>query len=173
MPVTCTGRSAISLLLPHLYRMDPSLLAKSDASRRTGSSRTIGPVKQCAVYVRGGRRCVWCFKHFAKREDASIDHLDGNHRNNLPSNLVPACPGCNSARYGDWPTEATTLREILDYDWFSFEAYLSKRNARLDDALARVLYQIRQPLPYIEGERLAWLWHEKRMTFLEARKVKN
>lgn len=116
-------------------------------SRYPGTSRSLGPVKQCAVYVRGGLRCAWCTVFLATREEATVDHLDVDHKNNDASNLVPACWGCNSARRHE----------------HAFEAYLDARGHRIQDAWERIARQVALPLPRSCGELLARRWHPARM----------
>lgn len=65
----------------------------------------------------GDHNCHWCRRTVAwKRLSYAephpfdgvlvVDHLDGDPSNNVASNLVPSCQGCNALR-GRWPARLT------------------------------------------------------------------
>lgn len=139
-------------------------------SRRPGCSRLLGPVKQCSVLVRGNLRCAWCTVFLCTREEATIDHIDGDHRNNAAHNLVPSCRGCNSQRYLDWERGDTwTPKAALAADW-AFSGYLWVRHGvYLEDAIDRVEMQRWRPLPQSCGSLLARRWHPERMEYVRRR----
>lgn len=135
-------------------------------SRRHGSSRSLHPVKQCSVYVRGMLHCAWCWSEFLERSCATIDHLDGDPTNNAPENLVPACWRCNRAREDDWTRgEPWTPAAARALAW-SFDLYLERHDVEPEMAYARVEAQRWLPLPRAEGRTLALLWHPTRMAYL-------
>jgi hypothetical protein len=124
-------------------------------SDRRGSSRTLGVVRQCAVFERGGRRCVWCCRRLRaprgeRRGDglaATIDHYDGDGRNHAPDNLLPSCARCNNAR--KWPE--------------TFAIYLGGHRQTEAQAQARATEQLAAPLDYAAGRALARRWHPGRL----------
>ena len=51
----------------------------------------------------GNHACHWCGQQVAWHKGDGlprlvVDHLDENHANNDPANLVPSCSGCNANR---------------------------------------------------------------------------
>src|SRR3954470_12381785 len=51
----------------------------------------------------GSHPCHWCGKDLQWRRGTAdgtllVDHLDGDHTNNVLSNLAPSCNGCNTIR---------------------------------------------------------------------------
>lgn len=110
------------------------------------SLRALGPVKRCAIVVRGGGYCAWCRAPLTQ-ETTQIDHViprrDGGPAS--PDNLVPACDECNLFR-PDVPGDLEQLREPLDlgaglqlalvwYPWVP--ARLEDRNARWRESAAK------------------------------------
>lgn len=129
---------------------------------RCGASRSLGPTKVCAIHLRGGMRCAWCGVKYRGREDASVDHLDGDPSNNNPDNWVSAHIGCNSSRAHEWPAlhpwsphHAFALHD----PWDGFALYLGLRGARLEDGIRRAQAQRRRPLDLAAGRKLARNWY--------------
>ncbi len=103
-----------------------------------GSSRDISDRLWAAVYLRGGKKCVWCDGELTA-SDHSIDHFDGNRRNNRPDNLLPAHIGCNSKR-----GETHEDQSAADA---SFNEYLRAKGSSLRAAEKRAEKQLRTPIP--------------------------
>ncbi len=79
-----------------------------------GSSRTMSLLLKCAVLVRDKLKCIWCLEDLTY-EAHTIDHIDNNHGNNSPMNLLSACASCNSARmHGDESFEAYLIERKID-----------------------------------------------------------
>lgn len=140
--------------------------------RRPGASRSIGPVKYLAVLLRGGMRCAWCGATIAPRENASVDHLDCDPRNNHRWNLVASCRNCNSARasYWDrsdgwprWGREA--IAEEMVGRWFG--ASVARRAMDLDGP---VVYELARECMDLALERVA-TQRRKRLPLRRARKL--
>ena len=104
-----------------------------------GSSRDISDRLWAAVYVRGDKKCVWC-DHELTAADHSIDHFDGNRRNNKPDNLLPSHIGCNSKR-----GETHETQEAANA---SFDEYLRAKGSSLAAAMKRATKQLRTPIPH-------------------------
>jgi hypothetical protein len=72
-------------------------------SSRWSSLAVLGPVRRCALLLRGGLCCAWCGVELT-RETAEIDHVvprrDGGRDDN--GNLVGACSACNLDRPEGW-----------------------------------------------------------------------
>lgn len=127
---------------------------------RRGSSRTVGVCKQCAVYVRGELRCVWCQRRLrAPRTDggresctATIDHYDGDGRAHREDNILPSCRTCNSLR--NWPE-----------GWAAWLGGWGQTPARAE---ARARAQLAAPLDRVAGRALAERWHPGRLAQLRA-----
>lgn len=115
--------------------------------QKRGSARSIGPVKRCAVVLRGEQRCAWCAVALVGKDATTIDHVDGVHRNNAPSNMVPSCAGCNSSRAWGERHFAYRLRRL---------------GVALEDAWARVRAQLAAPLDLDAGRELAEQWYPGR-----------
>lgn len=124
-------------------------------SDRRGSSRTLGVTRQCAVFERGLRRCVWCLRRLRaprgeSRGDglaATIDHYDGDGYNHAADNCLPSCIRCNGARR--WA------------DTWAF--HLGGHRQTVARAEARALAQLAAPLDYEAGRALARRWHPGRL----------
>lgn len=119
-----------------------------------GSSRTIGVVAQCAVWIRGGKVCVWCLRRLRRplpgrhgSASATIDHADGNHGNNARNNLLAACSKCNTARRFE----------------SSFITWLRKVGQTYAAGKRRAAKQLVAPLDMDEGRELAERWHPGRL----------
>lgn len=119
-----------------------------------GSSRTIGVVAQCAVWIRGGRVCVWCLRRLRRplpgrhgSASATIDHADNNHGNNARNNLLAACSKCNTARRFE----------------SSFITWLRKVGQTYAAGKRRAAKQLVMPLDLGEGRELAERWHPGRL----------
>lgn len=121
-------------------------------SRFPGTSRSLGCVKQGAVYARGGLRCAWCAAFLATRHEATVDHLNHDHRDNRADNLAPACRPCNTQRR-----------------WAGFALWLAGRGASVVEALFRIRWQSAAPLPMSAGALVARRWHPERMAYEERR----
>ena len=103
------------------------------------SLRALGPVRRCAIIVRGGGYCAWCRAPLTQAT-AEIDHVvrrcDGGKDAN--DNLVGACSDCNQQR-PCVPGDLAQLTEPLDYGaglqlalaWYPFmPARIVDRNRR-------------------------------------------
>lgn len=113
-------------------------------SARRGSSRSVGVVRQCAVYLRGGLRCVWCCRRLrAPRTDGY---------NHAPTNLLPSCRTCNSVR--NWP-------EV-------WPIHLGGHGQTAAGGAARAAAQLAAPLDYESGRALAHRWHPGRLEQIRA-----
>jgi hypothetical protein len=117
-------------------------------SDRRGSSRVLGTARQCAVFVRGDLRCVWCRVELRRPRrggrdprGASIDHYDGDSSNNAADNLLAACRGCN------------TVRRWLEMD---------------GDGHVRAQRQLAESLDLAAGAALAERWHPGRLEQVRA-----
>lgn len=76
------------------------------------STSRLGPVRRCAILLRGGLRCAWCLGDPTPEDQPrgralQVDHvvpraLGGD---DSPRNLVPACGECNRARAEGWLVE--------------------------------------------------------------------
>lgn len=154
---------------------------KRRSGERCGSSRSLGPSKQCAIYERGDRRCAWCEaqliepRPWGKPADvdcthyATIDHLDGDRHNNDPSNLVPSCNGCNVSRSDDWEKgDEWEYFEAKIHDWWGFDLYLTRHGADIAEAIERVEAQRWIPLDMKAGRALAERWHAGRLSYSKA-----
>lgn len=154
---------------------------KRRAGERCGSSRSLGVVKQCAVYERGERRCVWCGvdliepRPWRTPDDAdathyaTVDHLDGDPKNNSPENLVPACNGCNVSRAHEWEKgQEWEFFEALSHEWWDFDLYLQRKGADIRDAIQRVENQRWIALDRTAGRALAERWHADRIAYSRA-----
>ena len=91
-------------LSPLLEAVGADVTVARYRSSTWNSLHTLGPVRRCALLLRGADRhddggytlrCVWCGR--AVGHDVEIDHIvarcDGG--TDELSNLVPSCPGCN------------------------------------------------------------------------------
>lgn len=115
----------------------------------------MGPVRQCAVLERGGRRCFACRVALRRpRTDggrdtatATIDHWNGDGYDHAPDNLVPACRLCNQ------------LRPYPD----AYEARLAARGRTVAQAEQEARRQLAIPLDLEAGRRLARRWYEGRL----------
>jgi hypothetical protein len=81
-----------------------------------------------AIMVRADMRCAYCLCRLTKR-NKSVDHLNGDHHDNRPSNWAAACRPCN---------------RLKDTD--AFALHLDTRGTTVADAMARAERQARQPL---------------------------
>lgn len=110
-----------------------------------GSSRDISDRLWAAVYSRGGKKCVWCDQPLTAA-DHSIDHFDGDRKNNRPDNLLPSHIGCNSKRGETWfsenPKDAQAAADS------SFDEYLRAKGSSLRAAEKRAEKQLRTPIPH-------------------------
>lgn len=130
--------------------------------KRCGASRSLGPTRVCAIHVRGGMRCAWCGVKYSGRDDASIDHLDGDPSNNDSTNLVSSCVGCNSSRAHEWPALAAwspgAAWQFHD-PWERFAAYLHNKGTTLDAGIRRAQRQRAELLDLAAGRALARRWY--------------
>jgi hypothetical protein len=56
---------------------------------------------RAAIYERDGHRCVYCGVDVVPGrgpDSRTIDHLEGDRRDNRPDKLVTACRSCNSSK---------------------------------------------------------------------------
>lgn len=129
--------------------------------KRCGASRSLGPVKVCAIHIRGGMRCAWCGVKYRGRDDASVDHLDGDPSNNDSTNLVSSCVGCNSSRAHEWPAGETwsPIDAARAHLFAGFWIYLTRRCASLDYGIRRAQRQRVELLDMVAGRRLARKWY--------------
>jgi hypothetical protein len=142
-------------------------------SGRSGTNRTIGVDKFCAVLIRGGMQCAWCGVAFRGQrpddaaETPTVDHLDGDPGNNAPTNHAAAHLGCNRARAWDWvPGKTWTPQEAMrahaqDVD-ATFGIYLEAKRAHLAAGIARAEAQRHQDLDLVAGRQMAARWYPKR-----------
>ncbi len=142
-------------------------------SGRCGTSRTIGVDRFCAIVIRGGMRCAWCGIAFRgqRPEDAAetptVDHLDGDPSNNVPSNHVAAHLGCNRARAWDWTPGKAWLPPEAFYAHAqhvnaTFGIYLEARGADIATGIVRAEAQRHQELDLVAGRAMAEQWYPKR-----------
>ncbi|MGH8156554.1 MAG: HNH endonuclease [Rhodanobacter sp.] len=63
--------------------------------------------RQAAIgQTRFGRRCYFCDFGFGQGDDFEVHHLDGDHTNTQPDNLVPVCVWCHAP----WHLDLLALR---------------------------------------------------------------
>jgi hypothetical protein len=134
-----------------------------DMSRRCGSSRALGPVKQCAIYVRSGVRCAWCRLRFEGPADASVDHLDADSTNNDSTNLIAACRVCNRLRQIDWAPAHWSRGAALSVSHTWLAPRLIASGTSLAAACRRIARQRCRLLDLPAGKALAHKWHGTRM----------
>lgn len=113
------------------------------------STAALGPVRRCAILLRGRLICAWCLQDPTPEDkprgrSLQIDHVVQRADGGLssPANLVPACWDCNQAR-ADGFIEARLLS--LGVSWRS--------------AKRRVARQLQQPLDVKEASFLARQWY--------------
>lgn len=95
-----------------------------------------------AIYLRDHFDCVYCRSVFPRNllgYGLTLDHVNGI--DNAPSNLVTACPSCNSSRM-DLPLAEWLTRRFPDR---------TERGA----IMKRVRRQIALPIDYAAGRHLA------------------
>lgn len=130
-------------------------------SERPGASHWISPFKVAAVMTRGkaaeGRiACVYCTKQLDQKSH-TIDHLDGNWRNNAADNIFPCCRKCNEAAFRHRPEDMDRLETrlaVLGITLASAHRRLAKQSAMPLDS--------RSP----EARKLAERWYPERITWL-------
>jgi hypothetical protein len=113
------------------------------------STSRLGPVRRCAVLLRGGLRCAWCLGDPTPDDQPhgralQVDHvvpraLGGD---DSPRNLVPACGECNRARSEGW-----------------IDDRLAAEGVRRASAWQRVRRQLRTRLPTGAAVALAHVWY--------------
>lgn len=116
------------------------------------STSKLGPVKRCAVLIRGGLSCAWCRRDPTppsreRGRGLEVDHVvpraEGGGSD--PQNLVPCCGDCNIAR-------------VAGED--AFAAYLEAlRGVTYATALAEVRAQAAEPHDVAAGRDLARVWY--------------
>jgi hypothetical protein len=115
------------------------------------STSKLGPVKRCAVLLRGGMVCAWCLCDPTPPErhpgrGLEVDHVvpraEGGGSD--PSNLVPCCGECNVMR---------------NCGEDAFAAHLALRGVALATALAEVRRQAAIPHDVAAGKDLARAWY--------------
>lgn len=121
-------------------------------------------MKVCAIHIRGGMRCAWCGVKYRGRDDASVDHLDGDPSNNDSTNLVSSCIGCNSSRAHEWPAgEPWSPIDALRAHLFgSFWLYLDGGKTDVDPlepGIRRAQRQRVELLDMAAGRTLARKWY--------------
>jgi hypothetical protein len=101
----------------------------------------IQPAVRCAVYLRGGGRCVYCLTELTKAT-LQIDHVTPRSEggSNLPENLVPSCGTCN---FRSW------------YGGEIFEAHLERVGATWAEIDRRIREQTSTPIDRKAGMKLA------------------
>jgi hypothetical protein len=113
------------------------------------ATSSIGPVRRCAVLLRGGLRCAWCLddptpdgepRGRALQVDHVVPRASGGA--NSPRNLVPACGECNRAREGG-----------------GFAERLAAEGVRYASALQRVRRQLHARLDIRSAVVLAHAWY--------------
>ena len=113
------------------------------------STSRLGPVRRCAILLRGGLRCAWCLGDPTADDQPrgralQIDHVVPREAggSDSPQNLVPACGECNRAReYGQ-------LAERL-----------AAEGVRHASALQRVRRQLRARLDIRVASKIAHAWY--------------
>lgn len=113
------------------------------------STAALGPVRRCAILLRGRLVCAWCLQDptpeaLPRGRSLQIDHVIERAAggDSTPANLVPACWDCNQART-DGFIEARLLS--LGVSWRS--------------AKRRVAKQLLKPLDVKEASSLAQQWY--------------
>ena len=113
------------------------------------STSRLGPVRRCAILLRGGLRCAWCLGDPTPEDQPrgralQVDHIvpRAEGGDDSPHNLVPACAECNRARAEGW-----------------LEERLAAEGVRVTSAKQRVRRQARAPLPAREAVELAHAWY--------------
>jgi len=117
------------------------------------SLHVLGPVRRCAVILRGGSRCAWCEVEL-DQWGAQIDHVVARRFDGKDSidNLVPACAGCNESR---------NLRARLRAFGISFSSQKKKVDA-----------QLAMPIDRKAGRELAAQWYPWFSAWAEKNRVK-
>lgn len=118
-------------------------------------------MKVCAIHIRGGMRCAWCGAKYRGRNDASVDHLDGDPSNNDSTNLVSSCIGCNSSRAHDWEagTAWTAAEARRTHCFGKFDFYLLGKLVDVDAGIRRAQQQRVELLDMVAGRKLARKWY--------------
>lgn len=116
------------------------------------SLRRLGPVRRCAIFVRGDMLCAWCGVRLTK-DTATIDHVVPRARGGADdnTNLVGACEDCNQTRSPDMPMPATCALPVdlvagraLAIEWYPWakarfeDGARRKRDARAAATSARL-----------------------------------
>ena len=113
------------------------------------STSKLGPVRRCAILLRGGLRCAWCLgdptpedqpRGRALQVDHVVPRAEGG--GDSPRNLVPACGECNRARAEGRLAER-----------------LAAEGVRYASALQRVRRQLRVRLNACAAVALAHAWY--------------
>ena len=91
----------------------PGHTSRGDAegvSGRPGDKETAALRQRVITQPRFGRRCWYCHVPFGSTENFEVHHLDGDHANESPDNVVPICVLCHIPWHLDlvlqtWPNE--------------------------------------------------------------------
>ena len=113
------------------------------------STSRIGPIRRCAILLRGGLRCAWCLGDPTPEDQPrgralQVDHVVPREAggSDAPRNLVPACGECNRARADGVLAER-----------------LAAEGVRPASALQRVRRQLRARLDICAAVALAHAWY--------------
>ena len=139
----------------------PELFEDLAEPARRPSNRVMALRLWAAIFVRGNKRCVWCDRPLNK-DTATIDHYDGNHKNNAPNNLLPA-DRCNTIRAKAFPTQRQARK--------AFDDYLKTLGSSLNAAEKRARVQLATPIE--TGKPRFILWPPGAHAFQQSRQVIN
>jgi len=102
--------------------------------RRNSSSRSLSLYLKAAILLRSNMKCTYCGRELRKNWH-TIDHIDHNPANNATTNLVAACPPCNSSK--DSPEMTETFAKHLASLGFTTSKKLQKVIERVQRVAAR------------------------------------